>query len=267
MAAVVDTAAIPPGGEGQIKVTLNTGNKTGELNKTIRVTTNDPRRRTSTIKVKATIELDFEFVAPSLYFSKFSVDETITKSAFLQVKDPAKTKILDVVSLTPAISARKVGYGTQGNKTHMFEIEVTIKPGMPIGQFLDTVIVHSNLIRKPTAILRITGTVSGAVEVNPPSLNFMVNSKETTGRNRTKYVYITNYQKKIPLEILDIIDQDDHLDFELEPTEEEGKFKLMVKLTEEDVPDGGNLSGTFKIITNNPDFKEFTIVYSAVWRI
>jgi len=264
---VVDTAAIPPGGEGQIKVTLDTGGKTGQLDKTIRVTSNDPRRRSSTIKVKATIELDFEFVTPSLYFAKFGAEDTVTKSAFIKVKDPDEIEILDVVSFNPAISARKVGYGMEGNKTSQFEIEVTITPGLPIGPLQDTVVVHSNLIRKPTTTLHVVGVVIGGVEVNPRSLNFMVNSKETSGRSRTKYIYITNYQRKTPLEILDVVDQDDHLDFELEPTEDEGKFKLTVKLTEEDVPESGNLDGSFKIITNNPDFKEFTITYSAVWRI
>jgi len=213
------------------------------------------------------VELDFEFITPSLYFGKIGEGEKITKSAYLQVKDPAEIEILDIETGSPLISARKVGYGEKEKNKRIYEIEVTIGPGLPVGQFLDTVTVHSNLARKPMTILRLTGIVSGAVEVTPPSLTFMVNTKETSGRSRTKTVYITNYVKDVPLEILEVIDQDDHVEFELDPTEVEEKFKLTVTLTEEDVPEGGNLNGSIKIITNNPNYKELLVYYSAVWRI
>jgi hypothetical protein len=266
MAAVVDTTAILPGGEGQIKVTLDVGSHVGEVAKSIRVISNDPRRRTSTIHVRTFVELNFEFVMPSLYFGRIGPADQKIESAYLRVKDPSETEILNIENKSPLVSVRKVGYGNTEENSDKYEIEVTIGPGLPVGQFLDSVVVHSNLTDRPPAVLRVLGLVLDGVEVKPQTLSFMVFENDKSNRSRTKTAYILNYQKNLPLEILDVIDEEHHVDVEISPTEENQRFKLTITLIENTVPEAGNLNGTIKIITNNPQFKELLIPYSAVWR-
>ncbi len=262
---MIDTAAIPPGGEGKVAVTLDTKGKKGNLNKPIQIYTNDPNG-SSTIKVKAFIELDFDFERPNLYLGRIAEDSQIVKNVFIQVKDPEKIEITKIASNSPLVSAKPLGFIKEDGKPARFEVEVTAGPGFPSGQFKATIRAFSNLERKPQTGLLVWAQVPTGVEFTPRSLNFRFRPKGISKRDYTKLVKITNFAKDLALEIIEVKDLDDHVQLELKTVEPGQDFELTVTVDPEDIPEAGHYSGRIQVTTNNPEYQELTISYSAVWQ-
>jgi hypothetical protein len=262
---VITTAEIPPGGEGEIKATLDTRGRKGLLSKSIRVTSNDPQNPASKITMIAYVELDFEFEALSLYMGKVPKGDGTIKRAFIRVKDPDEVKVVRITTSSPYLTARQVERSPEDTDRSRIEIEVTLLPGFPVGQIKETLTVFSNLERKPEARLRITGTIHEGIEINPDALDFLMTGTGNMARKSTKICVINNYRQGQPLEILRVRDLDGYLDLELMTLEEGRRFKLKASLKSTEAPEGGQLSGSIVINTNAPDHKEIKIVYNAVW--
>jgi len=263
---VVDTTAIPPGGEGQIAVTLDTHGKNGKLDKSISIISNDPVNTTASIHVLATIELDFDFESANMYLGRLDVDSQVTRSAFIQVKDIKEIEIGEITTSTPLLSARSLGFTQVEGQGSRLEIEITAGPGFPPGEFHGTIKVRSNLTRKPEAELRVWAQVPTGVEVVPSSLNYRIRSAATSERDRIKLIHISNFAKNLPLKILDTRDLDGNLELKLRTVEEGKEYELTATVKEGEIPKEGRCSGRIQIMTNNPEYKELIVAYSAVWQ-
>lgn len=235
------------------------------LNKSIKVTSNDPQNPTTTIKVIAYVELDFEFESVTLYMGKVPKGDGAIKWAFLRVKDPEEVKIVDITTSSPYITARQIDRSLDNTDRNRIEIEVTLLPGFPAGIIKETVTVHSNLKRKPEARLRIAGSVPEDIEIIPKALDFLISGTANIAHKSTRICVITNYRQDRPLEILEVRDLDGHLNLELTTQEKGRKFKLKITLKSVEAPESGHLSGSILITTNAPGFEEIRVIYSAVW--
>lgn len=245
---------------------MDTRGKRGVLNKSIVVTSNDPRNRKTTIRVRADVQLDFDFESPNLYVGKLEPDEPATRSAFIRVKDPEEIEITSITTSSPLIHARNLGFTAPDKDPNRLEIEVTIEPGFPAGQFQGTVTVHSNLERRPKAEIRVWGQILVGVEVTPQALSFIVRAQAGPGRDKTKSLLIVNHEKSAPLEILEVSDQGDCLDLHLVTKEKGQEFDLTVNVKQREAPDNGQLSGSILIRTDNPQYPTFEIPYDIVWQ-
>lgn len=210
------------------------------------------------------IEVEFDFDSYSLSFGSVSQNDSLTKSAFIQVKDPKKTKITDITTSSPLVTARQVKPPVlEGNKTKI-EIEVTLLPGLPPGRLSETVTVHSNLKSKQVATLRLSGSIIGEVEVTPENLRFIIRDSVNPGdESTTQRLVILNRAEGTPLHILGVKDQNDRLRLVLRTVEEGQKYELTAALKQEAPSTGSNLSGSILITTDNPKQKEITVKYSA----
>lgn len=235
------------------------------MTKSITVTSNDPRTPTTTIRVKAFIEVVFDFEQPSLYLGKVSRDGSATKSAFLLVKNLEATEVLEVTPSSEFINARMLDYTDNKGHYDRMKMEITTLPGLPLGRINETVTVKTNLEEKPTAVLRLTGSVIGDVEVTPEWMTFVVTDTTSTRPSTlTKKIFINNHVEGASLEIVEVRDPDDHLELSLRPLTEGKKYELTAKLKTESIPEHGSVSGNVILITNFPSQKEVAIRYSAV---
>ncbi len=235
------------------------------MTKSITVTSNDPKNPTSTIRVKVFIEVVFDFEQPSLYLGKVSRDAGTTKSSFILVKDLAATKVLEVNPSSEFISARMLDYTDNNGHYDRMKLEVTTLPGLPLGRINETVTLKTNLPDKPTAMLRLTGSVIGDVEVSPEWMTFVVTDTASSRPSTlTKKIFISNHVEGANLEIVDIKDTEDHLDLELKPLSPGKKYELTATLKPDSIPGKGNISGNVVLTTNFPSQKEVAIRYSAV---
>lgn len=235
------------------------------MSKSITVTSNDPKNPTTTIRVKVFIEVVFDFEQPSLYLGKVSRDASTTKSSFILVKDLPATKVLEVNSSSEFINARMLDYTDNNGHYDRMKLEVTTLPGLPLGRINETVTLKTNLSDKPTAALRLTGSVIGDVEVSPEWMTFVVTDTASSRPSTlTKKIFISSHVVGAELKIVDIKDTEDHLELTLKPLSPGKKYELTATLKPESIPEKGNISGNVVLTTNFPSQKEVAIRYSAV---
>jgi hypothetical protein len=260
-------ADIPPGGEGKIEVSFNSSHKKGQQTQAITVTSNDPVNPTPRIFITAFIEVEFDFSSYQLDFGKVAKEETVTKSAYLHIKDPQNTKITDITTSSPFILAKQLkpsGTVDSGD----IEVEVTLSPGLPPGRIYETVTAHSNLSSMPQAILRVEGTIIGDVDVNPEALSFIISeSADGSSQSNQQRLSIRARSSAKPLKILSVHDSDDRLQLDLNTINEGRQFEIVASLKPEVLNTAEkSLHGLILITTDNPDQQEITVHYSIIKR-
>ncbi|MFQ6007419.1 MAG: hypothetical protein ACE5K8_00560 [Candidatus Zixiibacteriota bacterium] len=218
------------------------------------------------ISITAFIEVEFDFVTYSLDFGKVSWDETVTKSTFLHIKDQQNTRITDITTSSPFISAKQLEPSTTVDSGQI-EIEVTLSPGLPLGRINETVVAHSNLDSKPEATLRLRGTIVGDVEVTPEVLHFVIrDSANPANQSIQQQLFVNNRSKDKPLKVLSVVDPDDVLDLELETLDKGQRYQVVATLKQEALSGATTRSGSILITTDNPDQKEITVHYNVIKR-
>ena len=257
---------IPPGGEGKIEVTFDTGSKKGKQVKTITVTSNDPRNPTAKLKVTAFIEVEFGFVPSSLGFGKVDLSQAVSKSAKILIKDPSHTKLAQLKTSSDFVLARVNDQDDEDASGGSISVEITLSPGLPLGRFTEFVTATSTDASLPEAKLRIGGNVLGEVEVNPDFVRFVVHegdsSRATPGQRK---IAITNRSDARPLKIISVRDPDDRMTLDLRTLQEGRRFELLV--SPKDLKGAAtNLSGSIVISTNNPSQKNLAVRYTISQR-
>ncbi len=262
-------ADIPPGGEGKIEVSFNSGHKKGQQTQRITVTSNDPIKPTTQISITAFVEVEFDFASYQLDFGKVDKDDTVTKSAYLHIKDRQNVSITDITTSSPFISAKQLKPSDTADSSNI-EIDVTLSPGLPVGRFSEKVTAHSNLDSKPQATLQLAGTIVGDVEVTPEALSFVISeSADGSAQSNQQRLSIHNKPTAKPLKVLSVSDSDERLVFDLKTINEGLQFEIVASLKPETMDStlvNKSLRGSILITTDNPDQPEITVSYNVIRR-
>lgn len=245
-------ADIPPGGEGKVEVTFNTGQKMGRQRKTITITSSDPNNETTRVYVQAFIEVAFGFDSYALNFGKIQGNEPTSKTIALLVKDPDNTQVTDIVSSSEYITATQMST-TDDSAGAKIELEVTINPGIPPGRLNETVTAHSNLPDHPQALLRISGEVKGDIGLVPDLLRFdryPADSSKTTWVQKLRIIDESGHK---PFHVLSVNNPHGHLKLDLETVKPGEIYEVTATLDDEALSEGTYFSGTITVQTDNPD--------------
>lgn len=202
-----------------------------------------------------------------LNFGRMSKDETVTKSAFLQILDPTRTEITDISTSSAYIEAKRLeGTSKEGHEREV-EIQVTITPGLAPGRINESIVAQSNLTSKPEARLRLTGVIVGDVEVKPDRLRFMYSEADSAQEQLPQQkLQIINLSAGTPLKILEVRDPQNMLELNLTTIEDGQRYELTATLRREAFSTQSGAPGTLLITTNNPEQREITIRYSVTRR-
>ena len=263
-AAVLTKADVPPGGEGEIKVTSKTGKKRGQYKQTITVTSNDPDNSTTKLYVTANIKVLFGFEASIIDFGKVQKDEKIKKSVNFVTQGLRGIEVTELKSSSEFITAKVITSESTAKSEEKIAIEICLLPGFPKGRFGAQITAKLRNDSLPGATLSITGVIIGDVEVSPESIKF-------SARNDTKQpfappfmkVLIINHSETQKLSIEGIRDQHNRFEINLDTIQEGVKYEIAV--TPKDIKDlKGYLRGTVVVSTNIPTQKEISIPYTIV---
>ena len=200
-------------------------------------------------------------------FGRVKTNDTVTKSTFIQIMDPEKTKITDITTSSPFVLAKQVEASDSADNHTKIEVEITLLPGLPPGRINETVTAHSSLESKPEATLRLNVTIVGDVEVIPEMIRFVVKeSQSAPNQNISQRLIITNNSEKKLLQILGVRDPDDRLQLNVKTVEEGREFELTATVKPDTLFTLGSQTGTIVITTNNQEQKEITVRYSVLRR-
>lgn len=216
-----------------------------------------------TLKIEAFVEIGFDFEGTSLRFGKIGKDEKLTKDAYVVIQNPDKTKIVDVKTSSPHIKARMVGEPEKKNDQYRAKIAITAGPGLPIGKLQDRVTVTSNDPQNHEATLDVYGVVIDNVEVQPDSINFLVDDSRKFTNTKTQSISVVNYITESPLKIKDVIDSGNNLNIDVKTIDPGVRYLVLATIKDDAFGDKPLLTGDIKIVTDNKNYGEFDIKYSA----
>jgi hypothetical protein len=262
---VLSQAAIPPGGEGEIEVSFDTGHRRGAQKKTVTVTTNDPIDSTFGLSISGKIEVVFEFERSHLSFGRIYEGEETTKSAFIEVKDKAQTKIVAVETSTPEIEAKYVPKPDE-SFDNLYEIAVTLIPAATTSRLNGTVTVRSDLSSKPQATLHISAYVVTGVEITPRALVFSYAAGEDSDVGGFRKASILNHDKAKTLTVVSAVDPDGILSVAIAPVVEGEEFELTARVLKDKLPAVRKYSGQILIDTKYPEDEQLRLPYTLFQR-
>lgn len=214
--------------------------------------------------ITAYIKVEFDFEQAHLNFGKIDRDETVSKSAVIKILDPDNTRITGITTSSPLVQAVQ-SEDPSGGKSGEVEVEITLLPGLPPGRLNESVVAESNLESCPTARLRVTASVLGPIEIKPEVIRLACSSADTADEELPQQsIEIRSRSSETALEILEIEDPQNRLEFALSTIEEGRSYRLTAKARREALPSEGGLAGAIRIVTNVPEQSEVTVRYTIV---
>jgi len=207
---------IPPGGEGKITLEMRTKGYQGEMHKSARVVSNDPKSPRITIGMKGKIWVPID-VKPRYVRLRGTVDEEIETVVNL-IADKKDPLIMNLASVSIPERVDVKLEETEKGRAYQLTVKNKVKGEV---RYAGTLKLTTNYPEKPEVVIRIAGDIRGLVEVRPKTLNF--------GRvSQKRFEQIKNQPRGMTRSVSVILNKG--TDLKIEKTElEKSLFKVSVK--------------------------------------
>lgn len=165
-AAMMDANSIAPGQSAQLKATLSTTEFSGLQAKKIRLTTNDPEKRSVELTLEGEILPLITVDPPRLYLRKLDSGKELSQSFTVTLKPELNAQVTEVKA------------GSEKVRLALSEIEngkkitATLAPNLPLGVFSDQIVVATSSAKVPMARIPIFAYVVGDWKVLPENVSF-----------------------------------------------------------------------------------------------
>jgi hypothetical protein len=254
-------AVVEPGKSTRINLVWETREwKEREYAQSATFGTNDPARPTFRVAVKGTVYPPIVVVPPQMIsLPSVSTEEpTKTKIAVFSIDRP-ETKITKIVTSRPAyILAKAVPFGADEAKYFKvkrgYRVEVEVKPGMPIGQFHDEIVIQFDHPRQAEQKVSIGGSVTGPISA-VPSLVRILNVTSRLGVTKDVALLVRGGKSHK----FEVARKPEQLEVVIDPDDSQTKGRYRMRVT---VPKGtaaGRVEGLIILKTDDPRVSELKI--------
>jgi hypothetical protein len=173
-ATVLEEGEIPPGESGSVVVEWTAKGFSGDFEQTATILTNDPENPRVTLTVQGRITVAVRAVPSQLRFNGLAADESQSASVRLFGYRPEPLEITgyefgdegtsEYFELTyRPLSSDELS--EEPGATSGVLVDVTVKPGLPIGAFRQEILLKTKSQEAPTVKVPVQGTVTGEVLV------------------------------------------------------------------------------------------------------
>jgi hypothetical protein len=168
---------VKPGKSQKIDLEWNTKTFENDYTQTATIGTNDLTRPTFTLMVRGKVFPPVVVVPPQMItFATISNEESHKTRVAIFSPDRPELKVTSVTTSRPAWIGTTVEPLTADDCKQLqakagYKIDVEIKPGMPLGQFHDELVVNTDHPQRPEVKVSISGNVSGPITVVPTRLS------------------------------------------------------------------------------------------------
>lgn len=238
----------------------------GDYTKGAVIGTNDPAHPTISLSVHGKVHAPVIVFPPEMInFDSVSNEEAQSAKFAVFSADRPQTKILKLTTSRPEFFETKLEPLTadeckQLKVTQGTRVSVTMKPGMPLGRFLDEIVIETDHPLMPELKMSIGGSITGSITVIPDHLRLSgVPSVQGASRDMTVLVRggrptkfeVAYHPEKVNVRIA----PDD-------TTTQKGRYKLTVT-----VPPGtaaGPVDGEIILKTDHPSAHELKVPVSIL---
>lgn len=236
------------------------------MNKSVRVTSNDPRNKLKTLRVTATVKVDTGDEEFSLNLGNVRRNAQFVKDVYIPVDKMVRYEVTQVESSSPLITAREIVPEDSTAKPDSLHFQIVIDPGLDIGLMSEKVVIHFKDDIRARANYFLYGIVVDDIEVAPLRLSYVVSGTEIDIPNSTRKLILTNYYKELPLEIIDIQTPGGNLDFTVKEVKKGEEYQIMAAANDKMLAVDSTLDSRIVITTNNPDMRQIKIPFQVVRR-
>ncbi len=244
-AAVLSSNSILPGETGEIKVTFNSGNYRGNINKTISVLSNDPDTPSHKLTFSVEIIQEINFKPININFGSIRADNQTDKSVKVSItsQSGADFKITKITSTKPFVKTTST-VDQKGEYT----IEATLKDYHEIGRFSGKIFLQTNSIRQPTASMIFYGVVEGDIAINQKRIYY---GTIPEGREITKKLFIKINEDNI--KILNTKISPDYLSIKVDERYEQRNPHCLIDIKLHKEAPIGKIDGLLEIHSNSKE--------------
>ena len=147
---------IAPGQTGEIAVSVHTENLS-TVNKTVAVTTNDPKNQQIMLSLTAIVEPDFVLSERAIFFGNMPKGKEATRELIITVADGKEAKPLSAETTDQSVSVKlEPMAGSSGKK---FKLNVTQKSDAKEGYHYGVILVKTNSPLTPELKIPVRGIV------------------------------------------------------------------------------------------------------------
>lgn len=180
-AVILTKNTIPPGETGEIKATFNTASYSGNIKKSITVSSNDPDSPRHILTFSGEIIEDISIKPKNINFGSIHTDVQTDKTVTVSIKSQSGLdfKIEKITSSKPYVAT-----SITGDKNGEYTIEVTLKDYHEIGRFSGRITLETNSTRQKTSDITFYGDIEGDITTYPKRIYYgnIKNGKESTQR-------------------------------------------------------------------------------------
>ena len=243
-------AAVPPGGEGKVRVELDTGGFSGAIAKELQVFTSDAANPVILLTLRAQVLSSLE-AQPGYFHFRHTVGAPATASTqVVWSPDFDDLRVLGVTSPSPSVSvafreAMDAERDPRG-RGRQWMVVATLASTPPPGPITGDVRIETNHPRKKVLAVPIAGYVKPLLMVTPPTADF---GSFPAGQPRKWSVVVTN-NGAAPLELLGVDSDVRGLTARISEREKGKRFDIALSLAP-DVPKGP-VAGLLRVRTSSP---------------
>lgn len=257
---------IPPGQEGEIKVTIY-GNKisTGRFSKKYTVMTNDPENSKVVLAVSGNIKRVFE-ISKGLSMFGFADEQLNAGVTVVNVLDtPVRITGYEWAEKSRNMGDRVEVKIKEVEKGKKYKLDVWAKDNLAPGSYFGEIVLQTDFEAVKEKVVKVTLRISPEVDVNPKTLHFMEMSvPEGTSKSFDK-VFRVIANRGDTLKVLDVIPDREDISVSMKEVEPGKIYRGTVRIRP---PTSlGKYSGSLKILTNYPGYEELTVAIRGNIRI
>jgi len=213
---------IPPNGEGEVKVTYNSGRRKGQQSKTVYVHSNDPEQPKLALKVKGQVKEAVVCSPTRLEFGKVVQGESSAKQVTVTPGEGEKAKVKSVEVTSEYLSA-DFSETTAGD-TKGYVIDVTLSPDAPRGRLSSQLKIETDNEHAPIVTVSVMATVTGEIVTTPDRLSLILQAGE---ENKSSVVSV-NKMRGGPFTISKVECDVEHVTTDLQTVEKGKRYKVQV---------------------------------------
>jgi hypothetical protein len=252
---------IAPAGAGHLKVGIDTFKTTDSGEFTVVLTTNDPDKKSVSLKVKAEVH-DFIVLTPATArFSFVQYEREGGTSHVLSATDDTPFELLSVVSPIDYIKVTsrelKDGERVADIPGRQWRIDLKILETATVGPIGGYIVVNTTHKLQPKVFLPVTGFVRPLLAVTPPALDFQ--SLTPPEKPDAPFVKLTVKSfAEADLDIPRVTSDLPWLKATVVPVVPGHAWRVELRLVPKALP-SGDFAGTLRLETTHPKMREVTV--------
>ncbi len=240
-AVILTNDTIPPGETGEIKATFSSGSLSGNIKKSITVTSNDPDTPKYRLTISGEIIKDLIIKPENIDFGLVPIGEETSETVTIKSQTEPDFKIKKITSSKPFIDATIVG-----EENGEYIIKIVLKDNPVIGRFSGGIYLETSSQIQGKVNIPFFGEIAGDITTYPKKIYY---GSVIKGKELSQKLYVK--VNKSNIEILKIKTFPDYISARIiEKRESENPHYLIeVKLHSEAAI--GNIGGVIELHTNS----------------